>query len=217
MHTTTSSATASSTTSSGDRATDHTIRYDTWIGYASHLSPKMWKDETGILFAIEEAKIDGDPSCRAEVNETMRAALTVNIQANRRGARFMHSPRLGGLRLRGAGSNASSSRTTTHASDASTAGTSAATTATAPAAAPSAAMSYLSLATNNLEAVLADEVGARCVACLGTPMITSQSETLDESTVVCTLCGVDAVVPASQVPDETTLKEWHIRGFSVPA
>ena len=111
----------------------------------------------------------------------------------------------------------SASRTTTPASDASTAGTSAATTATAPAGTPSAAMSYLRLATNNLEAVLADEAGARCVACLGTPMITSQSETLDESTVVCTLCGVDAVVPASQVPDEATLKEWHIRGFSVPA
>ena len=140
MHTTTSSATASSTTSSGNRATDHTIRYDTWIGYASHLSPKMWKDETGILFAIEEAKIDGDPSCRPEVNETMRAALAVDIHAKRRGAHLMHSPGLGGLRLRGAGSNASSSRTTTPASDAPTAGTSAATTATAPAAAPSRAL-----------------------------------------------------------------------------
>ena len=32
---TTSNATASTTASSGDRATDHTIRYDTWVGYNS--------------------------------------------------------------------------------------------------------------------------------------------------------------------------------------
>ena len=35
MHATTSNAASASTTASGDRATDHTIRYDTWVGYNS--------------------------------------------------------------------------------------------------------------------------------------------------------------------------------------
>ena len=74
---------------------------------------------------------------------------------------------------------------------------------------------YLHLATNNLEAVLADEAGARCVHCLGTPAITPETDTIDESTIECPLCGVDAVVPASQVPDEATLNAWHNHGFSV--
>ena len=86
VHATTSSANALSTTSSGDRATDHTIEYDTWVGYNStwkyfkvcwhvpmHLytgtlirslslsrhALQMWADEAGQSFTIEEAKIKG--------------------------------------------------------------------------------------------------------------------------------------------------------------
>ena len=36
----------------------------------------------------------------------------------------------------------------------------------------------------------------------------------DESTVLCPICMVDAVVPASIVPNELTLQAWHIQGFS---
>ena len=35
MNATTSNAASASTTASGDRATDHTIRYDTWVSYNS--------------------------------------------------------------------------------------------------------------------------------------------------------------------------------------
>ena len=35
MHTTISNATASLSSASGDHATDHIIRYDTWVGYNS--------------------------------------------------------------------------------------------------------------------------------------------------------------------------------------
>jgi len=60
VHATTSGAPTLSTASSGDHATDHTIRYDTWSGYNSTWKYfKMWADSTGDAFAIEEAKIDG--------------------------------------------------------------------------------------------------------------------------------------------------------------
>ena len=39
--------------------------------------------------------------------------------------------------------------------------------------------------------------------------VAPQTETIDESTVICPDCGVDAVVPMSAVPDEDTLRRWH--------
>ena len=83
VHADISSATAPSSTASGDRTTDHIIRYDTWVGYNStwkhfkvmlarvhshtlvysytraRVSLQMWADETGASFATEEAKIEG--------------------------------------------------------------------------------------------------------------------------------------------------------------
>lgn len=72
---------------------------------------------------------------------------------------------------------------------------------------------YLKYATNNLEALLADERGSRCVFCLGSPAITKSTMTVDESTVICPLCDVDAVIPASLVDDEAQLLRWHEEGF----
>ena len=70
------------------------------------------------------------------------------------------------------------------------------------------------MATNNLSSVRNDLKGARCVYCLGYPDVTVKLEIVDESTVLCPLCGIDAVVPSSQVPDEETLQHWHNLGFS---
>ena len=74
-------------------------------------------------------------------------------------------------------------------------------------------MSYIRFATNNLESVLADKQGARCYFCLGHPNIDRFVETVDFSTILCPECGIDAVVPASVVPNDTTLKQWHDRSF----
>jgi hypothetical protein len=72
---------------------------------------------------------------------------------------------------------------------------------------------YIEYATNNLQSLLNDNEGARCVFCLGHPEINEDTLTTDESTVLCPLCGVDAVVPASVVPNELTLHSWHMQGF----
>ena len=73
---------------------------------------------------------------------------------------------------------------------------------------------YIIYATNNLQSILSDDNGARCVYCLGHPNISEDTLTTDESTVLCPICMVDAVVPASIVPNELTLQAWHIQGFS---
>ena len=72
---------------------------------------------------------------------------------------------------------------------------------------------YMKFATNNLAQVLQDSKGARCVYCLGHPVIDLQTEVCDTSTVICPDCGVDAVVPASAVSSEKVLYEWHKSGF----
>ena len=48
---------------------------------------------------------------------------------------------------------------------------------------------------------------------MGHPDINEDTLTTDESTVLCPIC-MDAVVPASMVPNELTLQAWHIQGFS---
>ena len=55
----------------------------------------------------------------------------------------------------------------------------------------------IKFATNNLSKILADQNGAYCYYCFGKPQITIKSETCDKSTVICNLCGIDSVVPAS--------------------
>lgn len=72
---------------------------------------------------------------------------------------------------------------------------------------------YIAFATNNLEEVQRDPQGARCVFCFGRPDCTRPVELTDETTIICPECGVDAVVPASKVPNEETLLLWHKLGF----
>ena len=72
---------------------------------------------------------------------------------------------------------------------------------------------YIDFATNNLQTLLADKNGARCYHCLGAPTIKPDTETCDGSTVMCPLCTVDAVVPASAVADEATLHAWRFLAF----
>ena len=82
---------------------------------------------------------------------------------------------------------------------------------------PVEAISYLPLATNNLQAVLQDNQGARCVYCLEAPTITEATPVTDFSTIICPLCTVDAVVPASSIPEpvEGQLRDWHEQGFAI--
>ena len=75
-------------------------------------------------------------------------------------------------------------------------------------------LEYLKYVFNNLELLLADKNGSRCVYCLGAPVITRQTQTCDQSTVLCPLCGIDAVVPAS-VCNMNLLRKWHADGFTV--
>ena len=44
-------------------------------------------------------------------------------------------------------------------------------------------------------------------------IITNHTETTDESTVICPLCNIDAVVPCSVIPNKKTLKKWRKLGF----
>ena len=72
---------------------------------------------------------------------------------------------------------------------------------------------YIDLATNNLQALLADKNGARCYHCLGAPTIKPDTETCDRSTVLCPLCTIDSVVPASAMADEATIHAWRFLAF----
>ena len=72
---------------------------------------------------------------------------------------------------------------------------------------------YIDFATNNLQALLADKNGARCYHCLGAPTIKPDTETCDGSTVMCPLCTIDSVVPASAVADEATIHAWRFLAF----
>ena len=74
-------------------------------------------------------------------------------------------------------------------------------------------LSYYHLAKNNLQAVLDDQKGARCVHCMKCPIITSETVTCDDSTIICPLCNVDAVIPASWVCNKQHLKSFHSFGF----
>jgi len=78
-------------------------------------------------------------------------------------------------------------------------------------------MSYMPFATNNLQRILDDPNGARCVYCLGSPTVDETTETCNNSTVICPNCGIDAVVPTSSIPGipEETLRIWHRDGFGV--
>ena len=42
---------------------------------------------------------------------------------------------------------------------------------------------------------------------------TLSTSTTDISTVICPLCGIDAVVPQSIIQDNTILLKWHEMGF----
>jgi hypothetical protein len=42
-----------------------------------------------------------------------------------------------------------------------------------------------------------------------------QTSTVHTSTVLCALCGCDAVVPTSVIPNSTTLAAWHTAGFQI--
>ena len=93
VHANNSIAAASSTTASADRATDHTIRYDTWVGYNStwkyfkvtlaralmhlytpaltparfsRLSSQMWMDSTGVY--IIRDRHNGDTSITQSIS-----------------------------------------------------------------------------------------------------------------------------------------------------
>ena len=78
---------------------------------------------------------------------------------------------------------------------------------------------YIDLATDNLNALLADRDGSRCYYCLGAPEIHILSDTViprtsaGGGTVLCPLCDVDALVPASEVPDEATMHAWRYLAF----
>tara|TARA_Y100000768_G_C23612458_1_gene511172 strand:+ start:49 stop:285 length:237 start_codon:yes stop_codon:yes gene_type:complete len=72
---------------------------------------------------------------------------------------------------------------------------------------------YMIHATNNLNNILTDPKGAVCIYCLKKPIITNHTKTTDESTVICPLCNIDAVVPCSVIPNKRTLKKWRKLGF----
>ena len=74
-------------------------------------------------------------------------------------------------------------------------------------------LEYLKFATHNLNDILNDKNGCQCVFCFKKPKITSETLLCDESTVLCPLCGIDAVVPSSKIPNFKTLKRWRQEGF----
>jgi hypothetical protein len=74
-------------------------------------------------------------------------------------------------------------------------------------------LGYVAHATNNLAAVVADPVGATCVCCLQHPAVTMQTCIVHTATVLCELCGCDAVIPTSVISNSTTLAAWHAAGF----
>jgi hypothetical protein len=68
--------------------------------------------------------------------------------------------------------------------------------------------------TNNLQLIMDDERGARCIYCLSRPSVNKYTEVVDNSTVVCPECGVDAVIPASAVESEERLHAWRYLLFT---
>ena len=74
-------------------------------------------------------------------------------------------------------------------------------------------LGYVVHATNNLAAVIADPAGATCVCCLQHPVVGALTDTTHTSTVICELCGCDAVVPTSVIQNSETLAAWHAAGF----
>ena len=69
---------------------------------------------------------------------------------------------------------------------------------------------YMIHATNNLYNILNYSKGAVCIF---KPIITIHTETTDESTVICPLCNIDAILTCSVIPNKKTLKKWHKLGF----
>ena len=69
------------------------------------------------------------------------------------------------------------------------------------------------LSLHNLQAVVQDDEGARCFACLARPVITRRSAVLADGTILCPQCGTDAVVPASEVRNEGELQAWQHMSF----
>ena len=74
-------------------------------------------------------------------------------------------------------------------------------------------LGYAVHATNNLHTVIADPAGATCVCCLQHPVVNEMTDTTDTCTVICELCGCDAVVPTSVIQNSETLATWHAAGF----
>lgn len=69
------------------------------------------------------------------------------------------------------------------------------------------------MATDNVDTLLSDEAEARCYHCLGEPTICPDTPVVDNSTALCPFCGVDAVVPASEVMEEEDLHAWRYLAF----
>ena len=66
---------------------------------------------------------------------------------------------------------------------------------------------------NNLEVILEEQKRGqmgRCFHCFGSPKFTRVSETVDSSTALCNLCGIDSVIPGSCVTGEKRLRELHV-------
>jgi hypothetical protein len=74
-------------------------------------------------------------------------------------------------------------------------------------------LGYVVHTTNNQAAVIADPAGATGVCCLQHPVVNILTYTIHTSTVLCELCGCDAVVPTSVIPNSATLAAWHAAGF----
>ena len=70
-----------------------------------------------------------------------------------------------------------------------------------------------SFSLRNLHSVIQDSQGARCFSCAGWPHIDRSVEVLKDGTVICPICGVDAVVPASKVYSEAELHAWRFLAF----
>ena len=70
-----------------------------------------------------------------------------------------------------------------------------------------------SLSQRNLLRVCQDSQGARCFSCAGWPHVDRNVEILNDGTVICPDCGVDAVVPASKVLSEAELHAWRYLAF----
>ena len=57
--------------------------------------------------------------------------------------------------------------------------------------------------------VLNDEKGARCIYCFGYPSVNIDTITTCDNIVVCPICGIDAIIPASYIVSEYQLKWLH--------